>query len=216
MPRANRGKPPLDRLRQRGIIPAHGFACALQCRAERRRQCHVRRHDRQSVAIDPRRVAHLAPILDQGAFLQERRKVAGFERERPLDRLHLSLRQAQRVQARGQVGPQRRMVRVGHGSALEQLPSLVGLPALHHAQAQLVQHRRMRGCELRQAREKLIGFAAAAGGECSLGRLDHPQDSGGVRRHGIDVVQKFPTVSGLRARILARAATYESAGMRTG
>ena len=58
--------------------------------------------------------------------------------------------------------------------ALEQLPSLVGFPALHHAQAQLVQHRRVRGRELRQAREKLIGFAAAAGGCRSLGRLDHP------------------------------------------
>ena len=66
------------------------------------------------------------------------------------------------------------MVRVGQGRALEQLPGLAGLAALHHALAQLVQHRRVRGRELCHAREKLIGLTAAAGGERSLGRLDHP------------------------------------------
>ena len=121
----------------------------------------------------------------------------GLERERPLDGHHLLVREAQRVQARGQVRPQCRMVRVRGGRALEQLPGLGGLPTLHHAQPLLIQQRRVSRHGLRRAREQLVGLAAAAGGCRCLGRLDHPQDGGLVRGRGTGVVQRFPATFSL-------------------
>ena len=198
--RADGGEPLLDRAGERGIIPAHGGAGVLQRRPHALRRRHIRWHDSQRVAIDPRRATRIAAILDQGALLQDRRQMPGLERERPLDGLHLLLRQAQRVQARGQVCPQCRMVRVRGGRALEQLPGLGGLAPLHHAQPLLIQHRRVSRHGLRRAREQLIGLAAATGGCRSLGRLDHlldhPQDSGLVwGRTG--VTQRFPAIFSL-------------------
>ena len=182
----------LDGAGERGIIVTHHLARVLQGGPHRRRRRHALWQRGERVAIRARGVAWIAARLDQRALLQERGQVSRLERERPLDGLHLFLLPAERVQAGGEVGPQRWVGRIGRGRALEQFPRPGGVPPLHHAQAQLVQHRRVAGRELRHARQQLIGFAAAAGGARGLGGLDHSQDGGVVRDGGIDVAQEGP------------------------
>ena len=190
----------LDRGGERGIVLAHRLARVHERLAHRPGRRRVRRYGGQGVAIGPRGVARVAPRLDQHALLQQRRQVPGLQRERPFDGLHLLPSKAELVQARGEVGPQRGVVRIGVGGALEQLPRLGRLLTLHHAQAQLIQHRWMGGRELRDSREQLIGFTVTAGGPCRLGGLDHSQNGSVVRDRGVDVAQELPLWCSLRAR----------------
>ena len=118
--------------------------------------------------------------------------MARVERERPLHRLGLFLPQIECVQARGQIGPQRRVVGVGLDCALEQFPRTYRIAPLHHAQPQLIQHRRMSRRHLRGPCQELVRLAGAAGGARRLGSLNEPQDCGTVRGCGIDGIQAAP------------------------
>ena len=84
------------------------------------------------------------------------------------------------------------MIRIDLGRALEQFPRLDRLATLHHPQPEFVQHGRMRGRELRGARQQLVRLALAALGSRGLGSLKHAQDFRVVRAGSIDVAQGVP------------------------
>ncbi len=114
-----------------------------------------------------------------------------LNRERALDRFHGFLRQAERVAARGQVGPQRGMSLIGLSRPQEQLARFRRLVTQHHSQAELVQDCRMGGCRLCCVRQELVRLRFAAGRSRRLGGLNQPQDRGAVRGRGIDVAQEI-------------------------
>jgi len=194
---AYRSKSLLEQLGQRGVVRIDDCFRVVQRLTHRLGGLETCRQGGERVLIGPRGLALLPGLLEVLRVLQQRRQVSRLQLQRFLDGIQLLGTPAERLEAAGEVGPERGMTGIGGGGALEQCVRLLGGATGEHAHAELVEDRRMIGGLPREPGEQLIGLGRAPGGRRCLGGLQCADDRCLIELHGSGGIHEVLGSSGL-------------------